>query len=156
MDDRWDGLKLVIAATGGGIAVAIMELLSARSSFPLFVVPFASSIVLVMGAPETAPAQPRALVGGHLLSTLAGLIALTLFGPEPWAAALAVGLAMAAMHVTRTFHPPAGVDPVIVVVYGMPWSFLVAPVGVGAVLLTAFAFVWHNGFQRGTWPVRWL
>jgi len=45
---------------------------------------------------------------------------LTLAGPQPWAAALAVGLAMVAMHVTRTFHPPAGIDPLLVVVNAMP------------------------------------
>jgi CBS-domain-containing membrane protein len=81
-------------------------------------------------------------------------------GPAPWAAALAIGLAMVAMHLTGTFHPPAGIDPLLVVVNDMSWSFLVAPVGIGALLLALFAFVWHNLVARGAnragiSPTRW-
>jgi CBS-domain-containing membrane protein len=148
-------LSLVAGAAGGAIAIAAMELLSSRAAFPLMFVPFATSIVLVMGSPEAEPAQPRALIGGHLVSTLVGLFVVQLTGPSPWAAAAAVGLAMAAMHLTRTFHPPAGIDPLVVVVNDMSWSFLVVPVAVGACLLAAFAFVWHNALWRGTWPARW-
>ena len=43
------------------IAIAVMELLSVRSMTPLMTIPFATSIVLVMGSPEAEPAQPRAL-----------------------------------------------------------------------------------------------
>jgi CBS-domain-containing membrane protein len=118
-------------------------------------IPFATSIVLVMGTPEAAPAQPRALVGGHVVSTLAGLVVLKLFGPSAWAAALAVGVAIAAMHATGTFHPPAGIDALIVVTAGMSWGFLFAPVAAGAVLLTLCAFGWHNLVTRIAWPLRW-
>ena len=62
---------------------------------------------------------------------------------------------MAAMHLTRTFHPPAGIDPLVVVLNGMSWSFLISPVAIGACLLAAFAFVWHNFIRRGSWPQRW-
>jgi CBS-domain-containing membrane protein len=58
-----------------------------------------------------------------------------LCGPESWAAALAVGLAMVAMHLTNTFHPPAGIDPLVVVINNMSWSFLVIPIGIGVLLL---------------------
>jgi CBS-domain-containing membrane protein len=118
-------------------------------------VPFATSIVLVMGTPEAAPAQPRALVGGHVVATLAGLVVVKLAGPAPWAAAFAVGLAMAAMHLTGTFHPQAGIDALIVVVSGLSWSFLLAPVAAGAVLLALCALVWHRVVGRTAWPQRW-
>lgn len=60
----------------------------------------------------------------------------------------------------QAFHPPAGIDPLVVVVNNMSWSFLIVPVGIGALLLAAFAFVWHNIVARGanksdTWPTRW-
>src|SRR5271166_5538860 len=64
-----------------------------------------------LGSPTAEPAQPRALIGGHLISTLVGLFVVKLCGPGPWVAAMAVGLAIAAMHMTDTFHPPAGIDP---------------------------------------------
>ena len=153
-------LAILAGAAGGAVAIGIMEALSARTAFPLVAIPFATSIVTVLGSPRAEPAQPRALIGGHLLSTCVGLIIVKLFGPAAWAAALAVGLAMVAMHLTRTFHPPAGIDPLVVVVNDLSWSFLVAPVGIGAVLLTLFAFAWHSLFARGanssnTWPARW-
>jgi CBS-domain-containing membrane protein len=145
----------VAGAIGGAAAIGLMELLAGRTTLPLLFVPFATSIVLVMGSPEAEPAQPRPLVGGHLLSTAVGLLVLQVAGPEPWAAASAVGLAIVAMHATRTFHPPAGIDPLVVVLNQMPWTFLFEPVAVGACMLVAFAFVWHNAVRRGSWPIRW-
>jgi HPP family len=35
----------------------------------------------------------------------------TFAGPQPWAAAVAVGIAMAVMHVTDSLHPPARINP---------------------------------------------
>ena len=153
-------LAVLAGAVGGAIAIGIMEAFSATTAFPLMAIPFATSIVMVLGSPHTEPAQPRALIGGHLVSTLVGVLVVKLCGPAPWAAALAVGLAMIAMHLSGTFHPPAGIDPLVVVVNNMSWSFLVAPVGIGALLLALFAFVWHNIVARGpnradTWPTQW-
>jgi CBS-domain-containing membrane protein len=117
-------------------------------------------IVTVFGSPKAEPAQLRALVGGHLVSTLVGLLVVKLRGPASWAAAVAVGLAMVAMYLTGTFHPPAGIDPLVIVVNKMSWRHLVVPVGVGALLLATFAFAWHNLVTRradegDTWPIRW-
>jgi CBS-domain-containing membrane protein len=153
-------LAIIAGALGGAITIAGMEAFSIRTAFPLVAIPFATSIVTVLGSPKAEPAQPRALIGGHLVSTLVGLIIVKLCGPAPWAAAMAVGLAMVAMHLTGTFHPPAGIDPLVVVVNNMSWSFLVAPVGIGALMLALFAFAWHNLVARGvnrsdTWPTRW-
>ena len=150
-----DNRAVIAGAIGGALAIAIMELMSARTMTPLMTIPFATSIVLVMGSPEAEPAQPRALVGGHLVATLVGLVMVKIAGPNPWAAALAVGLAMAAMHLTGTFHPPAGINPLLVVVNDMSWSFIAVPVACGALLLLAFTYAWHNIFRRGSWPTRW-
>jgi CBS-domain-containing membrane protein len=160
MFDRNQLLAVLAGAAGGAIAIASMEVFSATSAFPLVAIPFATSIVTVLGSPKAEPAQPRALVGGHLVSTFVGLIIVKLCGPEPWAAALAVGLAMVAMHLTGTFHPPAGIDPLVVVVNDMSWSFLLAPIAIGALLLALFAFAWHKLVARGPnrdniWPTKW-
>jgi CBS-domain-containing membrane protein len=132
-----------------------MEWSSLESHMPLAVIPFATSIVLVIGSPQVEPAQPRALIGGHLVATLVGLLVLHVTGPQAWAAAAAVGLAVLAMYVTGTFHPPAGINPLLVVSNNLPWSFLFAPVLAGALLLTAFALVWHRWVRRRPWPQRW-
>src|SRR5262249_25010021 len=97
----------------------------------------------------TPPAHRRGSGGTRVrgcwgVSAVVGLLVVKITGPGVFAAALAVGLAMVAMHLTKTFHPPAGIDPLVVVLNDMSWSFLLAPVAVGACLLAALAFVWHN------------
>ena len=53
-----------VAGLGGAVAIGAMEWFSVAAHYPLFVIPFATSIVLVIGSPEAEPAQPRALIGG--------------------------------------------------------------------------------------------
>lgn len=154
--DRPTVIAGVIAGLGAAIAIGAMEWLSIAARFPLAVIPFATSIVLVIGSPDAEPAQPRALIGGHVISTLVGLLVLKLTGPSAWAAAAGVGLAVLAMYLTGTFHPPAGINPLLVISNNLPWSFLFAPVFLGALLLTAFALAWHRYGGRTGWPQRWL
>lgn len=149
------GTPLAVIAAGGALASWLMYFLADLAAMQLMLVPFATSILLVMGTPEAEPAQPRALIGGHLISTLAGIAVLYCFGSSPLAAAFAVGLAMLAMHLTGSFHPPAGIDPFIVVHYAMPGTYLLMPVLAGVLLLAAFAFGWHNLWRRGAWPRQW-
>jgi CBS-domain-containing membrane protein len=151
-----DIAQAVAAGLGVTLAIGGMEWSSLASQYPLALIPFATSIVLVMGSPEAEPAQPRALIGGHIVATLVGFAVLWLAGPQAWAAAAAVGLAVLAMYITGTFHPPAGINPLLVVAGGLPWSFLLAPVLVGTVSLTAFAYIWHRWLLRRPWPLRWL
>ncbi|MCC8983526.1 HPP family protein [Bradyrhizobium acaciae] len=101
-----------------------------------------------MGSPEAAPAQPRALIGEHLVSALAGFAVLCLTGPHAWA----VGLAILAMVLTDTFHPPAGISPLLIVSGNLPWSFLLASVLAGVLLLAAFTYGWHRWISRRPWP----
>jgi len=115
----------------------------------------ATSIVLVIGSPEVERAQPRTLIGGHLVTALVGFAVLKLTGPQGWAAAAAVGLSILAMCLTGTFHPSAGINPLPVVSGNLPWIFLLAPVLAGAVLLTVFALVWHRWVRRQNWPQPW-
>jgi CBS-domain-containing membrane protein len=155
-NDHRNTLAGAVAGLGAALAIGGMEWLSVASPYPLVIIPFATSIVLVIGSPEAEPAQPRALIGGHVVATLVGLAMLWLTGPHAWAAAVAVGLAILAMYVTGRFHPPAGINPLLVVSNNLPWSFLFAPVLAGAMLLTAFAYVWHRWLRRRPWPQRWL
>jgi CBS-domain-containing membrane protein len=145
----------IIAGAGAAIAIGVMEWFSIAARFPIAVIPFATSIVLVIGSPDAEPAQPRALIGGHLISTLVGLLVLKLTGPNAWAAAAGVGLAVLAMYLTGTFHPPAGINPLLVISNNLPWTFLLVPVLAGALMLTAFALIWHC-WGRANWPQRWL
>lgn len=128
-----------------------METLTPFTSYPLAAIPFATSIVLVISQPDAKPAQPRALIGGHLVSAVAGLLISALAGPSTVAAAIAVGLAVLAMVLTDTLHPPAGINPLLIVLGGLPLSFLIVPVLAGVCLLAAFAWLWHRLTGR-VWP----
>ena len=63
---------------------------------------------------------------------------------------------MIAMHLLRAFHPPAGIDPLVVVLNDLPLGFLIMPVAAGVLLLAVFAFAWHTATRGAGWPKRWL
>jgi CBS-domain-containing membrane protein len=72
-NDRRNSLAGAIAGLGAALAIGGMEWLSVAPHYPLVIIPFATSIALVIGSPEAEPAQPRALIGGHVVATLVGL-----------------------------------------------------------------------------------
>src|SRR5882757_6141143 len=92
--DHRTTLQGAVAGLGGAVAIGGMEWFSRTAHYPLVIIPFATSIVLVIGSPEAEPAQPRALIGGHLVTALVGFAVLKLTGPQGWAAAVAVGLSI--------------------------------------------------------------
>lgn len=135
-------------AVGAGTAIAIMEALAVMAAEPMVRVPFVTSIVLAMALPDGEPAQPRAIIGGHLLSCLGGFITLYSVGPGETSSAIAVGLATLLMIATRTLHPPAGIDAFLVASYGLTIDWVLNPVLIGALLLTGFALAWRWGERR--------
>lgn len=150
---RRKAVRSLVCGAGCGFAILAMELMTPLTAYPLAAIPFATSIVLVISQPDAKPAQPRALIGGHLVSAVAGLLVSMLAGPSIIAAALAVGLAVLAMVLTDTLHPPAGINPLLIVLGSLPLPFLIVPVLAGACLLAAFAWLWHRLVGRTPWPV---
>jgi CBS-domain-containing membrane protein len=111
-------------------------------------VPFVTSIVLTLAAPDSEPAQPYAVAAGHLLSSLAGFAALWCLGPGEVSSAVGVGLAALLMLAARAMHPPAGIDAFQVAWLGLPAWWIVNPVLIGAVLLAGFSRLWAAGERR--------
>jgi CBS-domain-containing membrane protein len=130
-------------AVGAGIAIVVMEVLARVADEPLARVPFVTSIVLVLALPTNEGARPIAVIGGHALSSIAGLLMLFAFGPGDFSAALAIGLAVFLMLLARTVHPPAGIDAALIPTYSLAPAWLLSPVLVGAVLLVAYALMWR-------------
>lgn len=132
-----------------------MVTLSVWGGLPLEAVPFTTSVVLVMAAPESSLAQPRNVIGGHILCALSGCLVWLLLGTNFWFAGLAVALAIAAMQLTRTLHPPAGINALLFVTMSLSWHFVLVPVAAGAALLVGFAYVYHRFTSPMPWPRAW-
>jgi CBS-domain-containing membrane protein len=133
---------------GAGVGIGLMEGLSSLANEPLARVPFVTSIVLTMALPDAAPAQPRAIIGGHVLSAGAGWLCLSLLGGGPLIGATAVGLATLAMILADCMHPPAGINAILITSMALGPGWILSPVLVGALLLTAFVLIWRVGERR--------
>jgi CBS-domain-containing membrane protein len=75
-----------------------------------------------------------------------------LLGAHPWSFALGVGLAITAMQITGTVHPPAGADPIVVILAKAGWLFLLSPVLIGTLTIVAVAFAYHRWGSRRVYP----
>ena len=153
----WLGSFLGVAA----VAFANQNLL-AGTDLMLLVGSFGASAVLIYGAIGSPLAQPRNLVGGHVLSALIGVACWQLLRPVPWlAAAVAVSTAIAAMHATRTLHPPGGATALIAVIGGpaihnLGFFYAVMPVGLGALIMLVIAVTVNNIPGHRKYPDYWL
>ncbi|MBL8701441.1 MAG: HPP family protein [Alphaproteobacteria bacterium] len=134
-------ISMAFRAAAAGVAILLMEVLAGMAGEPMFRVPFVTSIVLVTALPETPPARPAAIVGGHLISSFAGWLVGFLPGSSEALGAAAVALATLGMLVARSVHPPAGVDGFLVATSGLSVTWILSPVLVGALLLAAYSRV---------------
>jgi len=146
---------IALAGLGGFAAIALTAFLTDRLSLSLILGSFGASCVLVFGFPDAPFSQPRNVIAGHFISSLTGLAVLYLFGPHWWAVALAVGLAIMLMMLTRTAHPPAGSNPVIIFLVQPAWGFLIFPTLAGALILVAVALIYNNATRTARYPKYW-
>ncbi|MGH8353635.1 MAG: HPP family protein [Pseudomonas sp.] len=146
---------VALAWLGGVLAIAAVAQLGDLLSMALLLGSFGASCVLIFGFPEAPFSQPRSVLAGHLLSSLIGLSFLQLCGPQWWALALAVGTASAVMMLTRTVHPPAGSNPVIIFLTLPGWDFLLYPTLLGALLLVLVALIFNNTVRSSHYPRYW-
>lgn len=146
---------IALAWLGGFLAIAAVASLTEFLSVALVLGSFGASCVLVFGYPDVPFSQPRNVVAGHVISSLVGLVFLFAFGPHWWAVSLAVATAIALMMLTRTVHPPAGSNPVIVFLTQPTWGFLLFPTLVGALMLVAVALMYNNATRDAKYPKYW-
>lgn len=120
-------------AAGIGLALSVSEM----PGSPLFLASLGGSAVFLFAFTRAPAAQPRALFGGHLAGALVGIASYRLFGDALWVYALAQSLTLALMLFTRTVHPPAGANPILMIHAHANWPALVEPVllGIGALAL---------------------
>lgn len=147
--------SVAFAWLGGFIAIAAVAILTKELSTILILGSFGASCVLLFGYPDVPFSQPRNVIFGHLLSSLVGLVFLALFGPHWWSVALSAGTAIALMMLTRTVHPPAGSNPIIVFLTQPTWGFLIFPTLVGAIVLVVIALIYNNVTRKEKYPKYW-
>jgi CBS-domain-containing membrane protein len=143
----------LLSGVGGFLAIYILSLLSSSLEVALLVAPFGASCVLVFALPQSPLAQPKNVIGGHLISAFIGICVFALMGAQPLSFALAVGLAIAAMQVTETLHPPAGADPIVVLFAGASWKFLLMPILIGTLIVVVVAALYHRLISRCRYPL---
>jgi CBS domain-containing membrane protein len=134
-------------------AILALGLVSAQfisaGGLAVMVASMGASAVLLFAMPKSPLAQPWPMVGGNLIAMFMGITCARLVA-DPWlASACAVALAILAMHLTHSLHPPGGALALVAVlgddaVRAKGYAFLVAPVGLNVLLLLVLAVVINN------------
>ncbi|WP_375748292.1 HPP family protein [Vibrio sp. HN007] len=152
------GLQLAKGFIGGTLGILVLSLLGQYSGTPWLMAPFGATCVLLFAVPSSPLAQPRNVIGGHFVAALVGLIALYAFGDSIYVMSLAVGFAIVLMQLLRMVHPPAGANPIVIILAGtvaVDFSFLITPVLVGSVALVCIATIVNNTSSPAKWPLYW-
>jgi CBS domain-containing membrane protein len=134
-----DILRSTVGAGLGVAAVGMLaKLLTHETNAPLLLAPpVASSAVLVFAIPASPLAQPRAVIGGNVLSALVGVACGMLIPHGAVAGPAAVGLSICAMLLLGCLHPPAAAVAFVAALAPaeLGWSYAVTPIALGSALL---------------------
>lgn len=145
-----------IGFIGGFITISILGYLSLKSSSPWIVAPFGASCVLAFGVWNAPLSQPRNIIGGHLISSFIGISIYQIFGASYWSVGLGVGLAIGAMLLTKTTHPPAGADPIVTILGKSTFGFLIHPILLGSIIIVILALFINNFSKKRSYPTFWI
>jgi len=150
------------AVTGVGMCGYLSANYFEPRDLTLLIGSFGASAVLVYGAIKSPLAQPRNLLGGHILAGIVGVACYKIFGATPWmAGALAASLAIVVMLLTKTLHPPAGATALIAVIGGdkihnLGFLYAFVPAGLGALVLLIVALLVNNLSRNRRYPEYWF
>ena len=135
----------LIAGMAAALAIGILAYADvAQESMILIMAPFGASAVLVFGVPDSPLAQPKNVILGHLLTAFVGIVFTQYVGVNPLTMAIATGLGITGMLTTNTTHPPAGANPMLIMMAGQGWSFLFTPVLIGSVAIVAVGMAFRR------------
>lgn len=134
----------------------------AGTDFIMIIGSFGASAVLIYGAIKSPLAQPRNLIGGHIISAVIGVACYKLLYMHMWlAASVAVATAIAVMHATKTLHPPGGATALIAVIgsqkiHSLGYFYAIMPAGAGAAIMLVVALLVNNLSKNRKYPEFWL
>ena len=148
--------KAIIAGIFSIITIGFLTALTYKTEFGLFLVAsFGSTMVLLFGYPESPFAQPKNIFFGHLLTSVVGvifvnLIPLPIFIMIP----LAVGFGVFFMILAGVTHPPAGGNPIIVIIGSASFSYIISPIIIGSAIVLVFGVVLNRFILKKEYPRR--
>jgi CBS-domain-containing membrane protein len=153
----WIGSFLGIAAVA-----AVNTTIVDKTDLVMIIGSFGASAVLIYGAIRSPLAQPRNLIGGHMISAAIGVTAFKLLPAPLWlTSAIAVATSIAIMHATKTLHPPGGATALIAVIgsqkiHNLGYLYVLIPAGVGPLIMLAVALLVNNLPENRRYPEFWL
>ena len=150
--------KLLIQSSLAGvfsfITILILSILTYKTTYGLFLIAsFGSTMVLLYGYPESPFAQPKNIIVGHFLTSLVGIIFLNfvhlpIFINIP----LAVGFGVMLMILFKVTHPPAGGNPIIVIIGSVSYDYLLTPVIAGSIVVILFGVIINKLLLKKKYP----
>lgn len=141
---RHPAIRLIWCVVGAACGVSLALTVAGPPLTPFLLASLGGTTVFLFGLTRAPAAQPRALFGGHLGGALIGIACYQTFGDSLGVYVLAQALALLLMLVTRTVHPPAGANPMIMIHAHAAWSALFQPVLLGTLALVLVAIVWSR------------
>ena len=150
--------SFVGAFIGIGLIALFQSQLLTKDENIFLIGSFGASSVLIYGAIQSPLAQPRNLIGGHLISAIIGVTIYKLLPDIIWLTApFAVALSIVAMQVTKTLHPPGGATALIAVIGSekiktLGYFYILSPVLTGSLILFIVALIFNNITTHRKYP----
>ena len=150
-------IKALIAGFFSAITISALTFLTYKTEFGIFLIAsFGSTMVLLYGYPESPFAQPKNIFFGHLVTSITGLFVLY-FIPLPLYInlPLAVGAGVAFMILLKITHPPAGGNPIIVIIGSVSLDYIINPIISGTIIVLIFGVVLNRLILKKKYPLKW-
>jgi len=144
----------VLAGIFSIITIGILTILTYKTSYGIFLIAsFGSTMVLLYGYPESPFAQPKNIILGHFLTAFIGVVFLN-FIPLPIFIniPLAVGFGVMFMILFKVTHPPAGGNPIIVIIGSVSFDYLLTPVLIGSIIVVMFGVIINKFLFKKEYP----
>ena len=148
--------KAFIAGFFSTLTIGILTILTYKSPFGLFIAAsFGSSMVLLFGFPESPFAQPKNIFFGHLVSASVGIFFVNLIPlPIYISIAFAVGIGIFLMILLDVVHPPAGGNPILVIIGSVSYDYLIFPVITGCIIIILLAIFINKLILKKRYPLK--